>query len=201
MHVQGLQPCPIPIRVPAPAFAPASGRIAAPARLCPAVHPLVECRFSHGRVREFCFCSTAVVSTTCETSKDSPRMAWGSMTLRAFSVDATRACARIPLSPHSPLSSAAPMRSQRTHTPAEIDARARMLPVAHEPSSTVPDPGSRWIGDGAIDPRSLHETPWRSAQSAAATSPGSWSSRKNRFLPLSAASNGLHRNNSSAIAP
>ena len=188
MHVQGLQPCPIPVRVPAPAFAPASGRIAAPARLCPAVHPLVECRFSHGRVREFCFCSTAVVSTTCETSKDSPRMAWGSMTLRAFSVDATRACARILLSPHSPLSSAAPMRSQRTHTPAEIDARARILLVAHEPSSTVPDPGSRWIGDGAIDALSLCTkrlgvVPNRQP----VTSPGSWSSRKT--VPLSAASN------------
>ena len=194
MHVQEPQPCPIPIRVPAPALAPASGRIAAPARLCPAVHPLVECRSSHGRVRELCFCSTAVVSATCETSKDSPRMAWGSMTLRAFSVDATRACTRIPLSPHSPLSSAAPMRSQRTHTPAEIDARARMLPVTHEPSLTVPDPGSQWIGDGAIDPRS-RETPWRSAQQAAVTSPGLGPAGKLSVLECSL--DGLHRNSSS----
>ena len=81
-------------------------------------------------------------------------MALGCAILRPFSVGATKASARVLLSPHSPLSPTAPMKSHRTLTPAATDARATTLLATREPS-TVLDPGSQRVGEKAIDVSSL----------------------------------------------
>src|SRR6266851_573425 len=73
-------------------------------------------------------------------------MALGCAILRPISVGATKTCARVLLSPHSPLSPTSQMKSHRTHTPTATDARATTLLAPREPS-TVLDPGSQWVGE------------------------------------------------------
>src|SRR3982074_3085595 len=103
---------------------------------------------------KICFCSTTVVAATCEASKESSRMVLDCAILRPLSVGATKACARVLLSPHNPLSPTAPMKNHRTHTATATDARATTLLFPRE-LSIVLDAHSQRAGEKANDAPSL----------------------------------------------